>query len=164
MSVKKNILGMSRWELGITVTLMVLVTFLAVNQTIKGREAPYREFIARANEIGSALEAFAGDHGGCYPADGVDNQSPPGLSPVFIRWQEEWNIDYEVHENGRGGHYAALEYLGRYKKNRPYHALGLTRDPELRKRYGQGQRIPGKTSRIWVFHENVPICPSPSGP
>jgi len=128
MSVKKNILGMSRWELGITATLMVLVTFLAVSQTIKGREAPYREFIARANEIGSALEAFAGDHAGCYPADGMDNQSPPGLSPVYLRWQEEWNIDYEVHENGRGGHYVALEYLGRYKKNHSFYQTRIFTD------------------------------------
>jgi hypothetical protein len=154
---QKRYWGMSGWEMAITLILIVLVSLLAIIQTLRAREAPYQQFIDRAQEIASALEAFAREHGGCYPDDGRDNQSPPGLSPGYIQWKEEWNIDYEVHDNGHGGNYVALEYLGRYKKNREYHALGLTLDPQNRKRYGQGQRIPGKNARIWVFYEEAPI-------
>lgn len=157
MPTDKSYLGLSLREGIITLTLMVVITLLAVVQTIKAREAPYKEFIKRAGLIGQALEIFTRDHEGRYPGDGIDNHSPSGLSPKYLQWMEEWNIDYEVHDNGHGGKYIALEYLGRYQKGRNFNALGLTRDPTYRKLYGRGQSIPGKTNRIWVFYEEAPI-------
>ena len=159
MEIHKSRMGMSAWEWAVLLCLLIFITVLAVVQTLRGREAPFQEFAARAARVGQALEAFARDHGGCYPYDGVDNQAPPGLSPQYIDWQEEWNIDYEVHPNGSGGYYVALEYLGRYKKNRDYHALGLANNPVYRKKYGRAQPIPGELTRIWVYHESAPICP-----
>lgn len=150
-------MGMSRLEWFITLALMLIISILAVTQTIRGRETPFREFIRRAGMVGQALEVFAQDHGGRYPDDGTDNQSPPGLSPQYIDWKEEWNIDYEVHDNGHGGKYVALEYLGRYYKDQAFHASGLTRNPNYRKMYGRGQPIPGRINRIWVFYEQAPI-------
>jgi len=157
MKKEKKYLGLSRWEGIIIILLMLFISLLASVQTIRGREAPYKLFIERANGIGLALEAFAKDHKGRYPDDGQNNQSPPGLSPNYIQWQEEWNIDYEVHDNGHGGKYVALEYLGRYQPNFQFNSQGLTRDPTYRKIYGQGQPIPRKMNRIWVFFEEAPI-------
>ena len=138
--------------------LMVVITVLAIVQTLRGREAPFKEFASRAVRIGQALEAYARDHGGCYPPDGIDNQAPAGLSPKYIQWREDWNVDYEVHPNDQGGVYLALEYLGHYNKKYSNHALGLTKNPEYRQKYGRAQRIPGWSTRIWVFHEQAPIC------
>ncbi|MBI5584463.1 MAG: type II secretion system protein [Deltaproteobacteria bacterium] len=152
---------MASWEWVLLLVLMAFISVLAVVQTTRSREAPFKQFAVRAARIGQALEAYARDHGGCYPPDGIDNQAPPGLSPQYIDWQEDWNVDYEVHPNGQGGYFAALEYLGRYKKNREYHALGLTQNPVYRQKYGRAQRIPGQLTRIWVFHESAPICPTP---
>lgn len=160
MQTKKSYLGLSPWEWGVLLVLMVFISVLAIVQTLKSREAPFQQFASRAAQVGEALEAYARDHGGCYPPDGIDNQAPPGLSPGYIDWREEWNVDYEVHPNGRGGHFAALEYLGRYKKNREYHALGLCKNPAYRRQYGRAQHIPGQLTRIWVFHESAPICPA----
>ena len=153
----KSFIGLSPWEWRIALILMLFIAILAVAQTLIGREAQFKQFIERAGLIGQALEAFTRDHGGRYPDDGIDNHSPEGLSPKYIQWKEEWNIDYEVHDNGRGGKYIALEYLGRYEKGQAFHSMGLTRDPNFRKIYGRGQPIPGKTNRIWVFHEEAPI-------
>jgi hypothetical protein len=153
----QSYLGLSSWEWSITLVLMAVITILAVVQTRKAREAPFKEFVERAGLVGQALEAFARDHGGRYPGDGIDNHSPPGLSPKYIQWKEEWNIDYEVHDNGHGGKYVALEYLGRYRKGQTFHALGLTREQTFRKIYGRGQPIPKKLNRIWVFYEQAPI-------
>jgi hypothetical protein len=161
MKDKKTILGLAFWEWGILLVLMAFISVLAIVQTNKSREAPFRQFADRAVQIGLALEAYARDRGGCYPPDGIDNQAPRGLSPKYIEWREEWNVDYEVHPNGSGGHFAALEYLGRYKKERKYHALGLTNNPAYRQKYGRAQLIPGELTRIWVFQESVPICPAP---
>lgn len=158
MDNRKLYWGMSSGEWGIILVLMAVITVLAIVQTIRGREAPFKEFASRAVRIGRALEAYARDQGGCYPPDGVDNQAPPGLSPKYISWQEDWNVDYEVHPNGLGGYFLALEYLGRYNRKYSNHALGLTRNPEYRKKYGQAQRIPGWNTRIWVFHEQAPVC------
>ncbi len=153
----KSHLGLSSWEWLILFASMLIISILAVVQTQKVREGPYQEFIKRAGMIGQALEAFARDHGGRYPDDGIDNHSPPGLSPKYIEWKDEWNIDYEVHDNGHGGKYIGLEYLGRYQKGRASHSMGLTRNPDNRKHYGHGQRIPKKLNRIWVFYEEAPI-------
>ena len=158
METRKSYLGMSFGEWLILVVLMVVITVLAIVQTIRGREAPFKEFASRAVRIGQALEAYARDHGGCYPPDGIDNQAPPGLSPKYIQWQEDWNVDYEVHSNGQGGVYLALEYLGHYNKKYSNHALGLTNNSEYRQKYGRAQRIPGWNTRIWVFHEQAPVC------
>jgi hypothetical protein len=160
METKKSFLGLAALEWGILLVLMVFISVLAIVQTIKSREAPFRQFAVRAAQIGQALEAYSRDHGGCYPPDGIDNQAPPGLSPKYIDWREDWNVDYEVHPNGSGGHFAALEYLGRYKENREYHALGLTKNPSYRQKYGRAQLIPGQLTRIWVFRESVTICPA----
>lgn len=140
---------------------MAVISATAVIQTIQGREGHYQEFLRRAEKIGQALEAFARDHGGKYPSDGQDTHSPPGLSPGYLEWQEEWNIDYEVHDNGRGGKYVALEYLGQYKPGQSFHSSGLTRDPQKRRLYGRGQKIPGSLNRIWVFHEEASIDEGP---
>jgi hypothetical protein len=157
MQKDKAYLGLSRLEWVITLTLMAIIAVVAVVQTLRGREAPYKEFIEHAGLIGQALGSFARDHGGRYPDDGIDNHSPPGLSPKYILWKETWNIDYEVHDNGHGGEYIALEFLGPYQEKEAYHASGLTRNSEMRKLYGRGQLIPGKTNRIWVFFEEAPI-------
>ena len=157
MQREKSYLDMSHWEWIITLILMLFISVLAVVQTVRGREAPYKEFRERAVRIGEALEAFAREHEGRYPDDGIDNQSPPGFSPKYIQWQEKWNIDYEVHDNGHGGKYIALEYLGRYNINQRHNAIGLTRDPVNRKLYGRGQPIHRYLNRIWVFYEQAPI-------
>jgi hypothetical protein len=157
MQIKQSDIGMSRWEWFITLALMLIISIVAMTQTIRGREAQFKEFIQRAGMIGQALEAFARDHGGRYPDDGIDNQSPPGFSPKYIQWKEDWNIDYEVHDNGQGGKFVALEYLGRFQKGHAFHALGLNSNPNYRKIYGRGQPIPGNMNRIWVFYEQAPI-------
>ncbi|MBA4393027.1 MAG: hypothetical protein C0407_05695 [Desulfobacca sp.] len=160
---EKRYLGLSRGEGIITISLMLFISILAIVQTIRGREAPYKQFVERAKLIGQALDAFAKDHGGRYPDDGQNNHSPPGLSPTYIQWKEEWNIDYEVHDNGQGGKYVALEFLGPYRPNQVFNSLGLTREPNNRKIYGRGQSIPRKKNRIWVFFEKAPIYyPKPS--
>jgi len=157
MGKESSFLGLSYWAWGITLTLMLFISILAMVKTVKGRELAFQEFKDQAKEIGQALEAFARDHGGRFPDDGQDNESPPGLSPNYLQWKKEWNVDYEVHDNGHGGKYIALEYLGRYKKNCFFHAQGLTRDPNNRRLYGRGQPIPKRLNRIWVFYEKAPI-------
>jgi hypothetical protein len=149
--------GLPAWAWGLTLALMFSIALLAVVRTVKGREIPFEEFRGHAREIAKALEAFARDHGGRFPDDGKDNDSPPGLSPKYIQWNKEWNVDYEVHDNGHGGRYIALEYLGRYRTDVPFHAQGLTRDPTTRRLYGRGQPIPRRLNRIWVFYEEAPI-------
>ncbi len=157
MESKPSFWGLSYWVWGLTLALMLFIAILSMVKTIKGRELAFQEFKDQARSIGQALEAFAKDHGGRFPDDGKDNESPPGLSPDYIQWKKEWNIDYEVHDNGHGEKYMALEYLGRYKKNCFFHAQGLTRNPNYRKLYGQGQPIPKRLNRIWVFYEEAPI-------
>jgi len=149
--------GLPFWAWGVTVALMVFIAAMAIVRTINAREIPYQEFKENARVIGKALEAFARDHGGKFPDDGQDTGSPPGLSPKYLEWKHEWNIDYEVHSNGHGGRYIALEFLGRYRKDTQFHSLGLTRDPRMRRLYGQGQPIPRCLNRIWVFYEQAPI-------
>jgi len=157
MKGKRVIIGFTVREWILIGLFMAGIAAAAVLQTVQGREGHYKEFIRRAEIIGRAMEAFARDHQGRYPGDGQNTQSPPGLSPNYLEWKEEWNIDYEVHENGRGGKYIALEYLGLYKPGQTYHSSGLTRDPEKRRLYGKGQRIPGSLNRIWVYYEEAPI-------
>jgi hypothetical protein len=141
----------------LNLALLLAILAWAIPYTTWARLAPYRDFVKRAEKIQVALEAFARDHGGQYPPDCFGTEPPEGLSPQYLPWAPAWNIDYEVHPNGQGGYYVGLEFRGPHRpgKNLPY--LMLTQIQAFRKAYGQGQRIPGKKGRIYIFHESAPI-------
>ena len=90
MQKQKSYGDLPPWGWAINLGLMLLIAVLAIVQTGRGRELPFREFQEHARAIGLALEAFARDHGGRYPADGVDNNSPPGLSTRAISRTAAW--------------------------------------------------------------------------
>ena len=146
--------GMARWEkLTVAVIVGVCVVLGVAGRHRKINKA-YEQFLELAPRIEAAARAFAADHGGAFPPDGIGVQAPPGLSPRYIRWQRSWNIDYEAHPNGKGGMFICLEFCGPFKHPR---YLGLCRKPELRRRYPRGEPIPGCTNRIWVIAEQARV-------
>lgn len=147
---------MNRAEIWAVVLLGLALTITAfVGMNRKENEA-YDRFLVRAPKIQSALESFAADHGGRFPPDSMFTRRPQGLSNEYISWDPTWNIDYEVRENGSGGHYVCLEFCGPYQKRRYF---GLCNQPDMRKAYAQGQAIEGNDNRLWLIRENAAIMP-----
>jgi len=149
---------LTRKERTITLGLFFIILAWGTVQTLAIRLRPYEEFRTRAREIGQALEAFAVDHQGMYPPDAQGTDSPHGLSPRYIQWDLRWNIDYEVHPNGAGGNYVGLEFRLPHREGKTPPYSMLTQNPEFRKLYGKGERIPGKRGRIFIFHESALIA------
>jgi hypothetical protein len=113
-------------------------------------------FLENAPRVQQALEAYAAKNQGMFPPDAIHNQRPQGLSDSFLHWKRQWNIDYDVHDNGNGGKFICLEWCGPYTT--PEY-LGLCQKPELRRKYSRGQAIPDQINRIWVIRESAKVLP-----
>lgn len=149
----------ARWEWWALLALLALCLFLAIHGKARRQPEPVLLFLERAGRIETALERFADGHGGAFPPDAFSVRRPAGLDDRYIKWDPAWLIDYEVHPNGQGGQYVCLEFVGPHGQ-REY--LGLCNRPELRRRYGRGQAIPGYDNRIWVVREDARIAPAPN--
>jgi len=147
-----------RWERWVLSLLLAVCLFLAVQGKARREPEPVLLFLERAARIEAALERFAAEHKGAFPPDAFSVRRPHGLDDRYIKWDQAWLIDYEVHPNGQGGRYVCLEFVGPRGK-REY--LGLCNRPEIRQRYGRGQAIPLYDHRIWVIREQAPIMPAP---
>ena len=112
-----------------------------------------QEFLKLAPHIEAILKAQAARQGG-FPPDTMGGNRPDGWQDDQLAWCRDWRIDYEVHPNGAGGYFVALEFLGCLRTPQ-YLALGL--DPDQRRRYGRGQKIPGTSNRLWVVAESAAI-------
>lgn len=119
---------------------------------------PVQVFLERAELIDQAAHRFAADHGGAYPPDGIITRRPAGLDDRYIHWDDRWFIDFEAGPNGKGSYYVCLEFTAPHEHH-AYH--GLCSNPEDRRRYGEGQPIPGDDNRIWVIAEQARIYQSP---
>ncbi len=148
--------GMGRWEWILLTAAVGLCVALALISRGKADKHAYTRFLAAAPKIQAALEAYAADHQGRFPPDAMATNPPQGLHPDYIWWSRGWAVDYEVHPNGKGGKFVCLEFLGPLRQKL---YQGLCRKPELRRRYGRGQPIPGTMNRIWVIRESAPIMP-----
>lgn len=149
---------MKRWEIWAVAIIALALTALAVHGKQIHSAKNYEQFIKNAQVIEEALNKYAEEHGG-YPSDACAYGRPPGLNTRYMRWKREWNIDYEVRDNGRGNAFVCLEYCGpegavRYK--------GLCVKNEIRSKYAKGQPIPGEINRIWVIKESAKILPCPT--
>lgn len=150
---------MRRWELWVLLLLVGLCLFLAIAGKGRKQARIYQGFLQQAPLIQQALESYAKDHDGRFPPDAMSVRRPRGLDDRYIVWSDSWLIDYDVHENGTGGWFVCLEFVGPYAEPE-YHAL--CQDAEIRKKYGRGQPIPGKSNRIWLVRESAPIMQSMS--
>lgn len=149
-----------RWEWWLLVIFLALCLFLAVAGKGRKQARIYDDFLGRAPLIHKALECFAHENQGRFPPDAMLTNRPQGLDDRYIAWSPYWLIDYEVHENGTGGWFVCLEFVGPYG-DAEYHALCL--DADLRANYGRGQPIPGRANRIWLVCEDAPIMPKLPG-
>lgn len=145
-------------------TLLILcggLFFLAAHGKGRKEREAYERFVELAPQVQAALERFAADHEGRYPPDAMHTARPLGLDDKYIRWDQGWKIDYEVHPNGEGGKSVCLEFGGPFVQR---YYFGLCRKPEYRRLYGRGQAIPGHFNRIWVVQESAQIMPDPCNP
>ena len=149
---------LAKWEIGALVFLVVLCLALAVAGHGRKQRDAYKDFLRRAKMIEQAVLSFAKDHQGHFPPDGWFTNRPPGLDNTYIYWDPNWNIDYEVLPNGKGGFVVGLEFYGSADSKRYY---GLCRLSRVREKYGRGQPIPRQVNRIWVIEENARITGTP---
>jgi hypothetical protein len=157
----KRLSSLAKWELGTLFFLVLLCLALAVAGHGRKQRDAYKDFLRRAKMIEQAVLAFAKDHQGHFPPDGWFTNRPPGLDNSYIYWDPNWNIDYDVVPNGKGGFAVGLEYYGSSDSKRYY---GLCRIPRVREKYGKGQPIPRQVNRIWLIRENAKIVKSPPKP
>lgn len=146
------------WEWWALVGILVLSLGLALKGYYLREPHPVRIFLERAELIEQAARRFAADHGGAYPPDGIITRRPAGLDDRYIHWDDRWLIDFEAGPNGQGSHYVCLEFTG---PNERHEYRRLCANPEYRRRYGEGQPIPGYENRIWVIAEKARIFHSP---
>ena len=139
-------------EIAIIILLAVVCLILALHGRGRRIRRAAQVFIATAPKVDQALEAFAKDHGGLFPPDAMHVGRPAGLSDKYIHWKHEWNIDYEVHENGKGAKYICLEWCG--PQPTPFYK-GLCNQPQIRRKYSRGQPIPNQLNRIWLVRESA---------
>ncbi len=151
---------LKRWELWVLVILVSGLTALAVAGKGRHIREAYQRFLRNAPRVQAALERFAADHQGRFPPDAMHVRRPQGLGESYIQWDPSWKIDYEVHPNGAGRHFVCLEFCGPEKE---LEYFGLCRKPELRRKYGRGQAIPGNRNRIWLIRESADIMPRQGG-
>lgn len=147
-------LDFSRWERWSLAIVVAALVFLAVEGRDRKERDAYERFQQQAPLVAQALERYAADHQGRFPPDSMFCNRPDGLSDDYIKWDPGWKIDYEVHDNGQDGQYVCLEFGGPFKQ-RLY--FGLCNVPEYRRKYGQGQDIPGQLNRIWLIREQAEI-------
>jgi hypothetical protein len=152
-------LGFKRWDWWTLVLLVVLLVFLASYGKGRRERLAYERFLEVAPQVQAALERYASGHDGKFPPDAMMTSRPIGLGDDYIHWKLSWKIDYEVHENDRGGHLVCLEFCGPFEER---HYFGLCRKPEYRRLYGRGQAIPGHVNRIWMIREDAPIMDMPA--
>jgi hypothetical protein len=147
-------LRFKRWEWWALVGMLALSLVLALRGYYLREPHPVRLFLERAELIDQAAKRFAADHGGAFPPDGIITRRPAGLDDSYIHWNDAWLIDFEVGPNGKGSHYVCLEFTG---PNGRHEYRRLCANPEYRRRYGEGQPIPGYDNRIWVIAEDASI-------
>ena len=146
------------WEWWALVGILALSLGLALKGYYLREPHPVRVFLERADLIDAAAKRFAADHGGAFPPDGIITRRPAGLDDSYIKWDDRWLIDFEAAPNGKGSHYVCLEFTG---PNGRHEYRRLCANPEYRRRYGQGQPIPGYENRIWVIAEQAHILAPP---
>ena len=145
-----------RWEWWALIILVALCLVLAVAGKGRKQARIYKGFLKQAPIIQEAREAYAKDHNGRFPPDAMSTRRPQGLDDRYIEWSDSWLIDYDVHQNGAGGWFVCLEFVGPYGVPEYY---ALCQDPEVRGKYGRGEPIPGRANRIWLIREDAPIMP-----
>jgi prepilin-type N-terminal cleavage/methylation domain-containing protein len=148
--------GFTLVELLIAVAVIAILAAIAIPTLVGARQRSlYAQFQGNAHQIGVALENYAIDHGGKYPRDGMFFGPPPdGFAPGYVNWNQGWQIDYEVHDNGSGGQYVGLEY---FYPGEGYQAL--CNNAANRVSYSHGEAIAGTKNRMWIFHESAEIMP-----
>ena len=159
-SAPTSLVRLKAWEWWALAFILALSLGLALRGLYLREPQPVRVFLERAQMIDEAAHRFAADHNGAFPPDGIITRRPAGLSDRYIKWNDKWLIDFEAGPNGEGGHYVCLEFTaphGRHEYRR------LCANPEYRRRYGEGQPIPGYDNRIWVIEENARIHKPPQG-
>jgi len=146
------------WEIWVLGAIVVLCLGLAIRGLYLREPHPVRVFLERAKMIDAAARRFAAEHGGAFPPDGIITRRPAGLSDRYIKWNDNWLIDFEAAPNGHGGSYVCLEFTAPHGR---HEYRGLCANREYRERYGEGQPIPGEDNRIWVIEENARLVPPP---
>lgn len=147
------------WERWALIVLCGALIFLAAHGKGRKEREAYERFLELAPQVQAALERFAADHDDRFPPDAMHTARPRGLDAKYIGWDQEWKIDYEVHDNGQGGHSVCLEFGGPFDQR---YYFGLCKNPAYRRLYGRGQAIPGHFNRIWVVRESARIMPDPT--
>jgi len=150
--------GFKTWEWWALALILALSLGLALKGYYLREPHPVRIFLERAEIIDQAARRFAADHGGAFPPDGIITRRPAGLDDRYIHWDDRWLIDFEAGPNGKGSHYVCLEFTG---PNGRHEYRRLCSSPEYRRRYGEGQPIPGYENRIWVIAEEARIYHPP---
>ncbi len=146
------------WEWWALIAILALSLGLALRGLYLREPHPVRVFLERAEKIDAAAKRFAAEHGGAFPPDGVITRRPAGLDDRYIKWNDRWFIDFEVGPSRQGGHYVCLEFTA---PNGIHQYRRLCANPEFRRRYGEGQPIPGHENRIWVIAEKARIYQPP---
>jgi len=150
-----------RWEWWALGLILAFCLGLALRGYYLREPHPVRVFLERAQAIEAAARRFAAEHGGAFPPDGVITRRPKGLSDRYIKWNDAWLIDFEAAPSPGGGYYVCLEFTAPHGR---HEYQGLCKNPEYRRRYGEGQPIPGYDNRIWVIEENARIYQPPAPP
>ncbi len=147
--------ALARWETYAAAILILVLLGLALANKDRRQRTAYDEFLKRAARIEEGLLRFAAEHDGRFPSDTMFTSAPRGAGTHFY-WDPTWNLDYEAHPNGRGGHYVCLEFCGPTGE-RVYQ--GLCSRAELRASHGRGQPVPGSQNRLWVIQEDARVLP-----
>ena len=156
---------LSRLELivvGFVIALSLTIGWARVDHRMA---KAYASFLSRAPQVQQALERYAKDNDGRFPPPVNPGERPPGLDDSYLKWDSMWGLAYDARHNGirdlkpgEGDCYVCLEYMPPPSR-KAFHRL--CRYPDLRKRYGRGQPIPGEGNRIWVVREKARLMPPP---
>ena len=149
----KHPLALAGWEWGFLVAVLALCWGYSLWSFVRCDYASVEEFLARAPQLEAALKRQAALEGG-FPPDTMGCNPPQGWDPKEAPWRRNWRIDYEVHPNGMGGYFVALEFLGCLRQ--PQY-MGLGMDPGYRRLHGRGQKVPGTSNRLWLVAESAPL-------
>ncbi len=144
--------------IGIAVAVCLSLALAGRGRKIRGATERFLEVIPR---VAKALEDYAADHQGRFPPDAMKTACPQGLEPKYIKWDHDWHLDYDVHDNGAGGKYVCIEWCGPFSKP-AYH--GLCNNVEMRRKYGRGEPVPDSLNRLWLVRESAQIMPLAAPP